>query len=547
MTDDRIFIDEGGIVSENINVNKNSSFVIVSYYWGKNNLNKNSPYGKTYGQQVDDLINSCVKVGCNYHIIEYPVFEKPGMYQRAINLKGYFIKKCLEKFNKVIYIDSDLLFMKYPYLFDVDADFYCINYMEHDISCYNPLEVWLPGGIMGFTNSRNSRIVLDLFVNKMLTKPELAEDKVLSSLITSEMLNEYIRCVFLPETYLYFFEEHEYDPDLKKYTKVATFKEEFKNSYYKQNEVTIVHTDLETASIGKQLLIERGIMKDRVPVDFYKVIGKKLRCLNLRFDLYRDFDLNTKQLNDYKVEIEEKESQKIIKICNLPERSKFKFKYNFDYDLFLNDKNNGELIVIFSKSKVKTEKYENKNILFVYTSTKNVNVPLFLYDVMKQVKKSVIVHSTKAKIPNFVRSFDIVTFNMNNNFKISKCKDPRILKMMNMDFLYIAYNELMMKFLLIWAKYNVHKCIEDSIQHKSLEYAFNISLMFNKLRCLWIKEPISSKNLNTYGSMKKYKNLEQKMVQCGIKPPLLDDSPEEDVYSSGTSGKNMHRIYNKLF
>ena len=111
----------------------------------------------------------------------------------------------------------------------------------------------------------------------------------------------------------------------------------------------------------------------------------------------------------------------------------------------------------------------------------------------------------------------------------------------------IDYNELMLKFLLIWAKYNTNKCIEGGIQHKSLEYAFNISLMFNKLRCLWIKEPISSKNLDTYGSMKKYKELEQKMVQCGVKPALLDDSPEEDVYSSGTSGKNMHRIYNKLF
>jgi hypothetical protein len=553
MTDDRHFIDKGGIVRSDLSVNPDSTFVIISYFWGSQNKNKNSPYGKTYGQQLDDLIESCKKVGCNYYIVEYPAFTQKGMYQRAINLKGYFIMHCLQTLNvpKVIYIDSDLILYKYPALFDVDADLFCINYMEHDSNCYNPMEVWLPGGIMGFANTPVSMHVLELFYDQMLKKPKLAEDKVLSGMLTEGMLTQYLRCVFVPYTYLYFFQNHVYDQILKTYTFVATDKDEFKDNEYKKKDVVMVHTDFETAMLDA-LWEERDIEGDRIPKNFYKIMGQKLRCYNVKFDVYSDFELTKQQASHYAIEWKEKETEKVIQVMKVPKRSEFS-KSKYDTTMHLYDKYNDEMLVVFDTYDSRTRSFlhsckkKGKNVLVIHNDKKDVNLPICFYDLMKTYDKSIVFHTIGNRIPKFDHFYDIVCFNRNNSFKQSKCFDPRILSTMNMDFLYIHNNPLMRKFLLIWSKYNVKECIKNDIQHKSLEYAFNISLMLNKLRCYWLKNPVSDVENNKYYKLKVYKTLESRMRQCGIKLPIPGMSYANSRYASGSKGQPFVRKYKRTF
>ena len=90
-------------------LNKKSRFIIVSYFWGKDNKNKNSVKNLTYGEQVERLIGQCRKLNINYSIAEYPVFAKKGLYQIALGLKGHFIAKMMDNYPSynVIFIDSN--------------------------------------------------------------------------------------------------------------------------------------------------------------------------------------------------------------------------------------------------------------------------------------------------------------------------------------------------------------------------------------------------------------------------------------------------------
>ena len=165
-----------GIVQTEI-LNDTSTFMICSYWWGKGNINKNSVRGLTYDQQVDRLIAQCRKLKINYYFIRFPVFEQKGMYQIALGLKGEFIMKCLLKFPKykVIYIDTDLQILQYPHLFDIDADCYFLNWNEYDFGCYNPFQLELPGGILGFANTHGARTLLSILNNYMIKNLHLAE------------------------------------------------------------------------------------------------------------------------------------------------------------------------------------------------------------------------------------------------------------------------------------------------------------------------------------------------------------------------------------
>ena len=151
-------------------VNEASSFVMVTYWWGRNVLNKNTmrpcpedrqsaiddlndgvedpdelldrrkdlshPRVKeycekyfpsikwrdpiTYDAMITNWENSCRNAGCNFLAVEYPDYAKGAMYQVAINAKGYFIKKALERCapRSVVYIDGDMLVQTYPGVFD---------------------------------------------------------------------------------------------------------------------------------------------------------------------------------------------------------------------------------------------------------------------------------------------------------------------------------------------------------------------------------------------------------------------------------------------
>lgn len=99
-------------------INPESNFVVVTYWWGKGNLNRNTqkpcpedltlnhnPEAITeqsirYEVMINRWIDMCKSVGCNYLVEEFPEFAKPGMYQHAINAKPLFIKAALEACEK---------------------------------------------------------------------------------------------------------------------------------------------------------------------------------------------------------------------------------------------------------------------------------------------------------------------------------------------------------------------------------------------------------------------------------------------------------------
>ena len=165
-------------------VNKDSNFVVVTYWWGRGNLNKNTirPCPEDYDdivewegiksyllvdlkkknpnateadirkEDIDEEVKavmasynttwkapikfeamikkweqSCSKHGCNFLAEEYSEFAVKGGYQHAINFKPYFIDLALQACypRGVLYIDGDMLIKKYPGIFDIQE----VDYM----------------------------------------------------------------------------------------------------------------------------------------------------------------------------------------------------------------------------------------------------------------------------------------------------------------------------------------------------------------------------------------------------------------------------------
>jgi hypothetical protein len=159
-------------------VNDKSNFVVVTYWWGRGNINKNtqSPCPETleeivewegirkyllkdlketnpdatesdvdpkdvlaevknvlpdygiswiepikYEQMINNWETSCAKQKCNYLAEEYPEFAVKGGYQHAINFKPVFIELALKACypRGVLYIDGDMKIEKYPSICDM--------------------------------------------------------------------------------------------------------------------------------------------------------------------------------------------------------------------------------------------------------------------------------------------------------------------------------------------------------------------------------------------------------------------------------------------
>jgi hypothetical protein len=150
-----------------------------------------------------------------------------------------------------------------------------------------------------------------------------------------------------------------------------------------------------------------------------------------------------------------------------------------------------------------------------------------------------------------------MTINLNNtNIDSKRCSDMRILKTINDNLYYFAYNDVVLDFMNIWGEYNKNM----KYQHKSLEYAFNISFAINKLRCYWLPKeyllgPIlkySTKykllflNDNYSKRDDKVRKLTSHLRQCGIKPSLKD-GPLQTHYHGSIKGNVYHNKYGKLF
>lgn len=218
-------------------INKNSKFVVITYYWGTNNKNKNLQLpcpedlkeGEklekepiTYGEMIKNFKENCKQVNVNYMFVEYPEFAVPGGYQKAINYKAQFILEALEacKPRSVVYIDGDMKINKYPIIFDMpDVDYMAQGWnmdfrtYEDDV-CYDPYVFETSGGIMYFGNTKRAKTLLKLWNKKAKELPGKADDRIISQLFNNNKLLLELRTIQLPIEYLWF--TMDYPTELKK-------------------------------------------------------------------------------------------------------------------------------------------------------------------------------------------------------------------------------------------------------------------------------------------------------------------------------------------
>jgi hypothetical protein len=553
-----------GIVQSEI-LNSDSTFILVSYYWGKGKVNKGSLYKLTYDEQVDRLIKDCRKHKVNYYFVRYPNLEKGKMYQEALGLKPYFIKKCLKVFPKYkcIFVDTDLRLHKYPHLFEIDADCWFVNWNELDYDCYNPLQLELPGAILGFANTHNARTLLQILIDTLDVR--YAEDKTFSGVISRHFLNTFTRCVWLPENYLYLFKNHVYEPG-KGYTKIASYKEEFADSEYKASDIVFAHEDFETGAL-KDVYNEK-VGRSRWPPNVDRQLGQKLRCYDIKFNIYLDWGMTLQQQKQYAVDAKMRERSGILKLKSIKTKSSFnmpkiksieKKEYSSPFVVvsMVDDNTDKETLKAFvSACKMHRLSYN----IYKVKNTRVVNKALFLYKVLRKESKAVVYIDTSIIIKKkpqmfYVKNMDFITVNLNAVFDMSKCYDPRILKTMNDSCMYFANNIITRQFMLIWAEWNSGTYIESGTQHKSLEYAFNVSNALNKMRCYWLsRDYINGSILGNTPASHTYKDtpkrtrvLTRSLEQCGKKKSRSTYSEPYASHKYGSRGRRGINRYGKKF
>ena len=163
------------------------------------------------------------------------------------------------------------------------------------------------------------------------------------------------------------------------------------------------------------------------------------------------------------------------------------------------------------------------------------NIPLILYNLLK-TKPLLYLTNVPNKIQESILktdNMDFMTTNINNTFD---CYDPRILKTLDTNLIYINNHEFTKKFLAIWYEYNTSLFIKSQLQHKSLEYAFNITNAVNILRCYWI--PFKKKHSIIKTIKKsifgKIDMLRKSLEQCGLKPPRGGDLEPKASHKYGS-------------
>lgn len=560
-----------GIVQSEI-LNEKSTFILCSYYWGKGRVNKGSIKKLTYDQQVDRIINDCRKAKVNYYFVRYPSLEQSGKYQEALGLKPFFIKKALDEFPqyKCIFVDTDLRLLRYPHLFDMDADCWFLNWNELHYDCYNPLQLELPGAILGFANTHNARTLLDILTKNLNVR--YAEDKTFSGIISRNFLNIYLRCVWLPENYLYLFQKHVYEPG-KGYTHLASYKEEFTNNRYKSSDIVFAHEDFETGALED--VYKEKVGRSRWPPNVDRQLGQKLRCYNMKFHTYLNWGMTADQQKQLAVDTKMRQRSSIVSV----KRVKSEIEYNFPRIMKKSIKSTDspfDIVTIIDKqtNKNKIEEFKNNCDKFeigykIYKvdDLLKTNKALVLYKILKKSEKAIVymdIDLQLRKRPDmfYIKNMDLMMTNLNAEFMKSNCYDPRILKTVNENLIYLNKNQIVMQFLLIWADYNKKDFIKNNLQNKSLEYAFNVSNAVNKMRCYWLSEKYDNGSIIKYKEsnknkfnkheykedIKKVKVLTKSLEQCGIKPARSPYSQQPYAkHHYGSKGKRGINRYGKQF
>jgi hypothetical protein len=299
-----------------------------------------------------------------------------------------------------------------------------------------------------------------------------------------------------------------------------------------------------------------------MPSKFYKQAGEKLRCFKIKFKNYMNFGMNNEQIKHYMPDWRSKQSDKLIInkmikhiVDDKIENVKLKLKGDFDSPFYIvsliDDSTYVDTLDDFIES---CEKF--KLSYRIYKQEKDgVNLPLFFHKLLNTLNKPIRFIPIDTVIKNkpemmYINNMDLITYNANTIYSLSKCYDPRILKMVNNTY-FLDNNQVVLDFLSIWAEYNKKAFIKENKQHKSFEYSFNITNAVNKLRCFWLPKQ-NLKTLDEYnnylGLRKEIKHTTSQLEQCGKKPNIDDDLEPVKAHMYGSKrGANSRDIYSKQF
>lgn len=509
-------------ITEKNFINSNSKFMVITYWWGRGNINyntqipcKNLHHRKYHwilkdGQKlqqdpvyfekmIDNWQNICIKSNCNFFSQEYPEFAKPGGYQLAINAKPLFIKKVLDTLTEigrddiaVVYIDGDMTVNKYPHIFDIEnVDFMCRGWNMDprgggdyiDYPLFDPYTFETSGGIMYFANNIYAKEILDLWSKwSSLKKFEgKADDRILSMLINSKRLYVDYNILQLPIEYLWL--TSAYEPKKGGY---------ISNKHFNRKNILIEHPACLTL---EEVAREQGAAANRDPPYYYDLVNKYQKEQNeggLLFE-FIIFD-NIKQANEFKtyldyistVSYENKDGEKMYPYNII----KYKNLFGKLTQYFIDNTENIKTIINQIKN-YDLDKYDN--IVIEHSNNFNFNKNKLLLNDFKLITSYIIAFLTLKKniiyIPKNTNSLEILN-TINKKYKkyefISNIYNDEIElpQISNNNPMFFSYNSTKLIKLL-----RISETIDDFIQ------IFKKSVLHIQLiRCLFIYNYNSSKN-----------------------------------------------------
>ena len=202
-----------------------------------------------FEEMIEKWEAACRSNNCNFLSVEYPQFaDRDDGYQLAINAKPLFIKKALESCGgrAVLYIDGDMFVRKYPQIFDMrdELDFMARSwyidprsgYKMMESITYDPYTFETSGGIMWFSTSDESKMLLDKWIQTAGSKTQSgrADDRVLSLVFNSFKMLCPMKVMPLPIEYLWL--TLDYDERLLEYIYEWEYEEMQKTIYVEHSE-----------------------------------------------------------------------------------------------------------------------------------------------------------------------------------------------------------------------------------------------------------------------------------------------------------------------
>ena len=476
-------------------LNKESHFIVITYWWGKTKINKNyqrpcpnidNPIivkeGITYDEMIKRWSLNLTKLKINHYSVEIPEFV--GKTQMAINYKPQFILNCLNKFSNlnVVYVDGDIFVHKYPYMFELtNVDFMAHGWDDGDPRlskriCWDPFITEISGGLIFVGNTFPARKILNLWIaeNKKKSNVGKADDRIFSFMANKKNAKLWANIFELPKEFLWL---------------TFWFKDLMKTWKIKKSDIVIEHPECLTSEEIANL--EGQASKNRYPVAYKKYVESHITCLdknplggekflNIEYT-YLDSENQSNQIKNINLAKEKHKYQDLIRfkdawgqLGSRIEKSK-KIKYN---------------LVKVNKPTINYLIAYNESDHLDYYALDNLSIPNVILNLTHKYKRFIFVPKLSKYIKKLLKYSleDYTEFSCgNNNNSKERFKTDYLLKIDSNKPVYFSLktgNKYVLNFLLLWS---INKLTSIEEQYKSLQYTFNSSIQpLQFLRTQWI-------------------------------------------------------------